>query len=304
MAWIFSQETEGLPSSSALEAASKLHGAGQQVKALHVGPGSDEAFRLLGDHGVSSIAHLDAGDTLPAAAAAAALADLLEDGDRLVLFGSGNTDRDVAGRLSARIGAPVLANAVDIALGETTSATNAILGGTIEVTTEPAAGSVAIVITRPKAFEAAAGAGLQPEVIAIDPPDVGHAGTAAITDRHAEAAAPDRTSKQPISSYRAAGVLDLPRNSPSWTGWPRCSEAPSEQRGPWSIRAGFRIRIRWDRPARPSSRRSTSQRGSPERCSTWSGMKDSSTIIAINKDPGGPDLFDRRPGNRRRPPQA
>ena len=48
-------------------------------------------------------------DHLPSAPAAAALATLVEEhGVDLILFGMNNTDRDVGGRLSARLGRPVL----------------------------------------------------------------------------------------------------------------------------------------------------------------------------------------------------
>jgi electron transfer flavoprotein alpha subunit len=150
MAWVFSDETDGMPAAAALEAASALRAAGQTVKVLHVGTGSDEAIGALGDHGAETVAVLDPGEALPAAPAAAALETLLQDGDPLVLFGSTSTARDVAGRLSARLGAPVLANAVAVGFDGPTSATNAILGGTIEVTTEAVADGPVIIVTRPK----------------------------------------------------------------------------------------------------------------------------------------------------------
>ena len=143
-AWVFCEELDGAPSASALELLTKARSWGD-VEVFYVGAGSDAAYAALGDHGASKVHQVDVGDKLPAAAAAAALADLVDESD-IALFGMGSTDRDVAGRLSARLGCPVLANAVEI---DTSSGqvlvTNEILGGTTRVVTAATAGPVIVV---------------------------------------------------------------------------------------------------------------------------------------------------------------
>jgi electron transfer flavoprotein alpha subunit len=182
--WVFCEEVDGQPSSSSVELLTKARSWGD-AKVFYLGAGNESAFATLGSHGATKVHHLDTGDQLPAPVAAAALAELTSPSD-LVLFGMASTDRDVAGRLSARIGAPVLSNAVDIdASGDEVLVTNEILGGTTRVVTAATAGPV-IVVTRPKAFPAEPGNEGSPEVAAVTALDVGHAGSAVVLERHVE----------------------------------------------------------------------------------------------------------------------
>jgi electron transfer flavoprotein alpha subunit len=155
------------------------------VAAFAVGSGSEPHSRL-GAHGATTVHHLDPGDALPAAAAAAALAGLIGDGD-LVFFGLTPTDRDVAGRLAARTGAAVLSNAVDVRVdGGRVVVVNEILGGSTLVETEFTGSGPRLVVARPKSFAAEPGAATQPVVHAVPVPDTGRSGVARITARHAE----------------------------------------------------------------------------------------------------------------------
>ena len=154
MIWIFSENVAGAPSSVSLELAAAARGLGQPISAFFVGPASDSSFATLGEHGVTTVYHLDPGDQLPAAAAAAALADLAgEHSPTAILFGLAYTDRDVAGRLSARTGLPILSNAVTIDVTDGVSAGNEILGGSTMVTTRITSDGPGIVVIRPKAFK-------------------------------------------------------------------------------------------------------------------------------------------------------
>jgi electron transfer flavoprotein alpha subunit len=183
---IFSASADGSIGSAALEALSKAQGWGE-TEVAHVGPLADEATATLGLHGATRVYHLDPGDALPGAPAAAALAELLaEDPHDVVLFGMAYTDRDVAGRLSARTGRPLLANATDVLPTETgVLVTNEILGGTTKVVTQIDADAPALVVVRPKAFPAMEGTPHTPEVVSVDMPDVGGAG-AVVRERHTE----------------------------------------------------------------------------------------------------------------------
>ena len=182
--WVFCEELDGHASASALESLTKARSWGDTA-VFYVGAGSDAAYAELGDHGATTVHQMDPGDQLPAPAAAAAMAELVEASD-LVLFGMGSTDRDVAGRLSARLGCPVLSNAVDVdPSGGQVVVTNEILGGTTKVATAATAGP-AIVVARPKAFPAEPSGGGVPEVVTVATPDVGHAGSALVLERHVE----------------------------------------------------------------------------------------------------------------------
>ncbi len=182
--WVFCEEQNGAPSASSLELLTKARSWGD-VAAFYVGAGSDEAFAALGAHGATTIHQMDTGDALPAAVAAAAMGDLVA-ADDIALFGMGYTARDVAGRLSARLGCTVLSNATDIDLdGDQVQVSNEILGGTTRVVTAATGGPV-VVVVRPKVFAAEAGDGATPPVIPVAVPDVGHAGAGSVLERHVE----------------------------------------------------------------------------------------------------------------------
>jgi electron transfer flavoprotein alpha subunit len=169
-----------------LEMLTKARSLGGDVAAFAVGPASDPAFAALGAHGATTVHHLDVGDALPAAAAAAALASLAGDGD-LVFFGLTQTDRDVAGRLAARTGAEILSNAVDVKVdGGRVSVINEILGGSTLVETAFTGSGPRLVVARPKSFAAEPGPATAPVVRAVTPPDAGRSGAARITARHTE----------------------------------------------------------------------------------------------------------------------
>ncbi len=182
--WVFAEDRDGSPTAGALELVTKARTLGE-VSVFYVGAGSDAAWATLGDHGATTVHQLDTGDTLPSGPAAAALAGLVGDAD-LVLFGMGNTDRDVAGRLGARLGRPVVSNALDVSLDDGASVKTEILGGTLGITTGITAASPAIVVTRPKAFAAEAAGGAPATVHPVAVPDAGRASGATVTEHHVE----------------------------------------------------------------------------------------------------------------------
>jgi electron transfer flavoprotein alpha subunit len=284
--WVFCEEIDGAASPSALELLTKARSWGD-VEVFYVGAGSDAAFGALGDHGATRVHLLDVGDQLPAAAAAAAMAGLVQEGD-MALFGMGSTDRDVAGRLSAQLGCPVLANAVDIdTSGGQILVTNEILGGTTRVVTAATAGP-AIVVARPKAFPAEPAGGAAPEVVTVAAPEVGHAGSAAVLESHVEESeGPD---------LEAAAIV---------VGGGRGMGGPEEKWEPVAKLAGLlggavgATRAVVDAGWVPYSLQvgQTGKTVKPDvyiACGVSGamqhlvGMKDSSTIIAINKDAEAP----------------
>ena len=185
--WVFSEEIGGAPAPSALEMLTKARSFGGEVAAVHAGAGSPEVFAALGAHGASRVFHVATGEErLPTAALAASMATLAEEHrPDLILFGMGFVDRDVAGRLSARMDRPVLANAVDLAVdGDRVVVTNEILGGATLVETGFTGPKPWIGVVRPKAFAAEPGGAASPEVITVAP---GEAGPAVIKERHHEA---------------------------------------------------------------------------------------------------------------------
>ena len=284
--WVFCEELDGQANASALESLTKARSWGD-ANVFYVGPGSDDAYNALGAHGAAKVHQLDPGDQLPAAAAAAAMADLVGDGD-LVVFGMGTTDRDVAGRLSARLGCPVLANAVDIdPSGDQVLVTNEILGGTTRVVTA-AAVSPAIIVTRPKAFPAEPSGGGAPEVVSVTAPDVGHSGTAVVLERHVEESeGPDlEAAAIVVGGGRGMGGADekwepVTKLAGLLGGAVGATRAVVDAGWvPYSLQVG-----QTGKTVKPDVYIACGISGAMQHLV---GMKDSSTIIAINKDPEAP----------------
>jgi electron transfer flavoprotein alpha subunit len=181
--WVFVREFDGAPAPLALELLTKARQLGE-VTAIYVGTGSPEAFATLGEYGAQRVLHLDPGDNLIAAPVARVMADRIADqSPNLILFGQAYDDRDVAGRLAARIGVPVLSNATDVSGDGGTS--HEIFGGTQIARAEITAGAPKVLLIRPKSFAAEPASHGEPEVEKIDLPDVGSAG-ARITGTHVE----------------------------------------------------------------------------------------------------------------------
>jgi electron transfer flavoprotein alpha subunit len=285
--WVFSEEINGHASASALELLTKARTFGDTT-VFHIGAGSDAAYAELGAHGATNVYHLATGDRLPGAPASAALAALAEEhGAGLIMFGMGNTDRDVAGRLSAKIGKPVLGNAVDVTLDRAVSVTSEILGGTQAVVTEATGSGPALVLVRSKAFPAEpSGEGI-PEVTSVSMPDLGHAGSAVITESHVEESeGPD---------LEVAGVVVAGgRGVGSAEKWAIVEELASQLDAAIGATRAV-IDAGW-----VPSRLQVGQTGKTVKpdvyiCAGVSGamqhlvgMKDSGTIVAINKDAEAP----------------
>ena len=285
--WVFSEEIDGHASASALELLTKARTFGDTA-VFHIGAGSDVAYAELGAHGATKVYHLATGDVLPSAPAAAALAMLTEEqGAELIMFGMGNTDRDVAGRLSARIGRPVLANAVDLVLDGSVSVTSEILGGTQAVATEAVGSSPALVLVRPKAFPAEPLTDGVPEVTSVPMPELGHAGSAVVTESHVEESeGPDlEVAGVVVAGGRGVGsaekwavIEDLASQIDAAVGATRAV-----------IDAGWvpsRLQVgQTGKTVKPDVYICAGVSGAMQHLV---GMKDSGTIIAINKDAEAP----------------
>ena len=286
--WVFSEEIEGLPGTASLELLAKARELGDAT-VFYIGAGNEAAFAELGAHGATSVFHLDADDALPAAAATNALADLVaEQAPSLVLFGMGYTDRDVAGRLSAKLGKPIVSNAVDVAAdGGPVRITNEILGGTTRVITELSAEPPALVVVRSKAFTAEAVGGSAPEVIAVAVPEAGRSGSATVTERHAQPSeGPDlEAAAIVVSGGRGLGdgsKFEMMEELAGLLGGAVGGTRAVVDAGwvPYSYQVG-----QTGKTVKPSVYIACGISGAMQHLV---GMKDSGTIIAINKDPDAP----------------
>ena len=285
--WVFSTESDGAAASTALEGLSKARSFGGEIAAVHVGDAPERVTAQLGEYGAQSVLHAAAGSSAAAVAGAMAGA-IASDPPDLILFGMGNLDRDVAGRLSARLGRPVLANAVDISTeGDSVRVSNEILGGTTRVVAEFTDGGPAIVIARPKAFTAEPAGGGAPSVDALELPDVGHAGDITILSQHAEVSSgPDlEAASIVVSGGRGLGdasKFDMITELAGLLGGAVGATRAVVDAGwvPYSFQVG-----QTGKTVKPDVYIACGISGAMQHLV---GMKDSTTIIAINKDPEAP----------------
>jgi electron transfer flavoprotein alpha subunit len=284
--WVFVEESNDAPSSLGLELLTKARQLGE-VTVIYLGAGSDDAFAALGDHGASSVLHADAGDRLPSAPVAAALAEKAKsDGPDLILMGQAYTDRDVAGRLAALLGVGVLANASDVRLtGEGVETDHEIFGGA-RVATATMGGGPNIVLARPKSFPAEPSGGASPSVDALDLPDTGKS-EAKVTESHVE----EREGPQlgdatvVVSGGRGLGSADayelvekVAKPLGAATGATRAIVDAGWV--PYAKQVG-----QTGKTVKPDVYIAAGISGAMQHLV---GMKDSGTIIAINKDPDAP----------------
>lgn len=287
--WVFAEEIEGAPTSLALEMLSKARTFGGDLAAVYLGAGSDAAFATLGAHGASRVFHLVPGESLPTAGAAAALVDLVERHQPdLLLFGLAFTDRDVAGRLSARLDRPVLGNAVDIVVSDDGArVVNEIMGGTTLVDTAFRGPKPWIAIVRSKSFAAEAGAAAAPEVIPVALAEVGHAGEAAVLERHAEVSEGPDLEEAAVVVSAGRGVGGAEKMGPLTELASLLGAAMGGTRAvvdagwlAYSLQVG-----QTGKTVRPSVYIAAGVSGAMQHLV---GMKDSGTIIAVNKDEEAP----------------
>lgn len=284
--WVFVEEIDGAPSVLSLELLTKARELGD-VTAVYLGAGGDQAFATVGAHGASAILHADAGGRLPAGPLAAAIAaSAADDSPDLILFGQAYTDRDVAGRLGARLGVGVLSNATDVRLSTNGVETDHEIFGGSQVATATISGSPHIVLVRPKSFTAESSGGGVPSVSVLDLPEVGRS-EATITESHVEEREGPQLGEASIvvSGGRGLGsaeayalVEQVAKPLGAATGATRAIVDAGWV--PYAKQVG-----QTGKTVKPDIYIAAGISGAMQHLV---GMKDSTTIIAINKDPDAP----------------
>jgi len=159
--WVYAEMSGGKLHSTALELMAKARELGD-VEAIALGTGAKAAAETLGKHG-AKVVHVNedkAFDDFIAEPATDALAALHEQSPPdLILFAFTSDSREVAGRLAARLGKGLVSNAGDVSgNGRGFVAKVPYFGGakmaSMRANTKPA-----IVLVRPKSFEASEAGG-------------------------------------------------------------------------------------------------------------------------------------------------
>jgi electron transfer flavoprotein alpha subunit len=173
MIWVYAETVDGVPRPISLELLTKARSLGE-VTAVALGPGSSKAAEQLGAHGAKKVlVHEEpAFRDLLAVPAVELLAALIEKHKpELILFGMTYDGRDIASRLSARLGSALIANATDLERkGDGYSVISPVFGGSLLVTTVPSTSATPLVLVRPKAFAAETGGEGKPEVEMLTDP--------------------------------------------------------------------------------------------------------------------------------------
>lgn len=284
--WVFVQEENGSPSSLGLELLTKARALGDTTVIFH-GEATTANLATLGQYGASSVLTAETGDQLPGAPLAASLAARAEaEQPDLILFGQAYTDRDVAGRLGARLGVGVLSNASDVRLTDTGVETDHEIFGGTKVATATLASKPSLVLIRPKSFAAMPGDDVTPSAGPLDIPDVGNS-SARIIETHVE----EREGPQlgdaaiVVSGGRGLGspeayqmIENLGKKLKAATGATRAIVDAGWV--PYAKQVG-----QTGKTVKPDIYIAAGISGAMQHLV---GMKDSKTIIAINKDPDAP----------------
>jgi electron transfer flavoprotein alpha subunit len=190
--WVWADVTPDGPASSALELLTKARALGDEVAAIALGPVATASTDALGEHGAQTVFASDdvVFATHLAQPAVHALAGLVEEHrPDLILFPASYDARDVAGRLQARTGSTLMANATDV-LGPDRARTE-ILGGTKVVDVELKGPAPKLVLVRPQSFAAEPSGGTA-EVVEVKVDVPAELTTAERIEHHEEAASGPR----------------------------------------------------------------------------------------------------------------
>jgi len=285
---VYAELSQGKLATTSLELMTRARDLGD-VYAVALGSGARSAAAILGKHG-AKVVHVNedaAFDDYLAEPATVAVASLVEkQKPDLILFGFTSDSREVAGRLAARLGAGLIANASDIvAEGGGFVARVPYFGGA-KVASMKANGKPAIVLIRPKSFEVSekAGAGDVQELEAAIPEE---AKRARVTERVVEAS-------EKVKLEEARVVISGGRGMGGPQNFPLLEDLASALGGavgasravvdagwvPYSMQVG-----QTGKSVRPGVYIAVGISGAMQHTV---GMKTSKVIIAINKDAEAP----------------
>src|SRR5260221_5128791 len=159
--WVYAEMSGGKLQSTALELMVKARELGD-VEAIALGSGAKAAAPALGKHGAKVVnVNDDKGfDDLLGEPEADALTALHEESQPdLILFAFTSDSRDVAGRLAARLGKGLISNAGDVDAKDGGFVAKVPYFGGAKMASMRANSKPAIVLVRPKSFEASESGG-------------------------------------------------------------------------------------------------------------------------------------------------
>jgi electron transfer flavoprotein alpha subunit len=290
--WVFAQSTDGAPTTGTLELLTKARSLGAgTLAAFHGGSDGDAIAASLGAYGATKLYTTgDLGGRLPGPALAAAMKAVIDGGDApdLILFATTYEGRDVVGRLSVKLNRTVLTNSTDIAVdGDKVTATAAIFGGNVLVSTVFTGDPPFLAMFRPKSFSAEESGGGPADVVKVDIPDLGATGAAKVTAVHVEESSGPKLDEAAIvvSGGRGLGEAGkyemIEQLAKLLKGAPGASRAIVDAGWvPYSYQVGQTGKV-----VKPTVYLAAGISGATQH---MVGMKGAKNIIAINKDKEAP----------------
>jgi electron transfer flavoprotein alpha subunit len=287
--WVYAEELQGQVTSTTLELLTKAREIGDTVEAFAVTSDAAAIAGAVGEYGATKLFAVDGGEQLPGAVGAAALADAIgAESPDVILFATSYDGRDVIGRLSARIDAPVITNATGVSVdGGNVTVESAIFGATKIVKTSFDTAGVKLVAVRPKSFPAEPSGGGAAEVAAVATPELGAVGSTKVLETHVEKSEGPKLEEADIVVSGGRG-LGGPENFPlveqlaeQLTAAVGASRAIVDAGWvPYSKQVG-----QTGKTVKPNVYIAVGISGAMQH---MVGMKGSKNIIAINKDPEAP----------------
>jgi electron transfer flavoprotein alpha subunit len=289
--WVYAELNQGRLMPITLELLARARDLGE-VEVVALGEGAARAASTLGAHGARrALVNEDSAfaDYLAEPATDCLAAALSAQGEPdLMLFGFSSDSREVAGRLAARLGVGVISNALDVEAADGGFVAKVPYFGGAKVASYKANNKPAIVLIRPKSFEAYEVGGTA-EVVEIDAAIGGTARRARITDRRVTSA--DKVKLEDaaivVSGGRGLGSADnfhlVEELASALGGAPGASRAIVDAGWvPYALQVG-----QTGKTVRPGVYIAAGISGAMQHTV---GMKGSKVIVAINRDADAPIL--------------
>ncbi|MDH3705889.1 MAG: electron transfer flavoprotein subunit alpha/FixB family protein [Acidimicrobiia bacterium] len=288
--WVYGESSGDGVKTITLELLAKARELADTVEVVYGGDASAVAAEL-GEHGADAVhATGDLGGAMQGVGVASAIAGAVEAGNGPDLFMIGTTydGRDVAGRLSVKLDAPVITNVVDLeAAGDGVVGVEPVFGGSTNVKTTFTSDKPGILLVRPKSFAAEPAGGGPATVQALAVPDTGATGTARVTDQFVEESDGPKLDEATIVVAGGRGLGESDKFEMIETLAKALGGAAGASRAivdagwvPYSYQVGQTGKV-----VKPDVYIAAGISGATQH---MVGMKGSKNIVAINKDPEAP----------------
>ena len=286
--WVFGESSNGKATSTTLELLAKARELAGTVEVVAT---SADLAAEVGAHGATKVLVVGGTDGKllgPAVAGAVAAAVAAGNGPDAVFLATSYDGRDVAGRLSVKLDAPVITNVVNLVERDGGLAgVVPVFGGTQDVYTKFTTDKTNLFLIRPKSFAAEESGGGAAAVEDLAAADNGATGAAVVTNRFVEEKTGPSLDDAAVVVAGGRGLGDKDNYALVENLAKQLGAAPGASRAivdagwvPYSYQVGQTGKV-----VKPDVYIAAGISGATQHLV---GMKGSKHIIAINKDPEAP----------------